>query len=823
MRGFIIISLLVLVWFKGSSQSYSEVMNPENTESTFRTLIDASRADGVRKKTYFTLIRLGYYYSTRGSIMKCDSVLSVIDHEFKDLISQNVRWHSLDVADYYYLLSSFYYLKNDILRSKILLRKAVQLDPSNVFASDYLFRMFVNEGKLDSAEIYVQGKFRQLSKRLDAGDTKLIHFETAFKNMCQLKVLQRNADDLHYYLTKWLSMKNEKSGNPDLMKEDRFKTLSSNQLLYLSKYYGFRGEYERAIKVLRYAAELSYQDPDFEMDLLRRRSLGEMYYASGKIDTALLTMTDILTRHEENVRSLFPTFTESERETYVTSLNQDFDVFLSMVADHPAEAKDLKIALFNFQLFRKGLLLNTARQMSKVTMRLDNPHAKRLIHDIAQIKDSISLITLHSGRKEEDYRLYLQYLNEKREKLEREVNRLAYLEGGALIEDIEVSAVSKQLSSESCLVEQIRFTKWQKASDGLLSQAAPTYLSLILFPNDSIEMTITANAASLEQRYIRLYKNTMETRIEESLLYDIFWKPFTPFFKHAKTVYFSADGVYNLLNVNTLRNSETNTYVIDETQVINITSGKDLVTTDRARQVKNDALLIGFPSFNFDSNTIKSKEAVTRGNFLEEMGDLQDITFSPLPATKTEIEKIDHILKNAGGQTVVFTGVEATESNLRANKVPSILHLATHGFFLNSQDPLVNPLLKSGLILAGANNRAKLRDDDDGILTAFEISALDLRDTELVVLSACETGRGEIRNGDGVYGLQRAFKAAESRYIVTSLWKVDDEATMKLMELFYQSIETTHDIVGSFSIAQKELRKQYPSPYYWGAFKLIGN
>ncbi|HEX8061047.1 MAG TPA: CHAT domain-containing protein, partial [Cyclobacteriaceae bacterium] len=126
------------------------------------------------------------------------------------------------------------------------------------------------------------------------------------------------------------------------------------------------------------------------------------------------------------------------------------------------------------------------------------------------------------------------------------------------------------------------------------------------------------------------------------------------------------------------------------------------------------------------------------------------------------------------------------------------------------------------LILAGANNKKK-SDDADGILTAFEITSLDLKDTELVVLSACETGLGDVRNGDGVYGLQRAFKVAESRFIVTSLWKVDDDATMKLMTLFYQDLESSHDVIRSFGLAQKQLRDIYPSPYYWGAFKLVGN
>jgi len=130
-------------------------------------------------------------------------------------------------------------------------------------------------------------------------------------------------------------------------------------------------------------------------------------------------------------------------------------------------------------------------------------------------------------------------------------------------------------------------------------------------------------------------------------------------------------------------------------------------------------------------------------------------------------------------------------------------------------------MLKSGLIFAGVKNEVVV--DDDGILTAREASELKLENTSLVILSACETGLGEVKNGEGVYGLQRAFLIAGAKSIIMSLWKVDDEATQQLMTMFYENYATTLDVRASFTKAQQRLRQKYPEPYFWGAFVLIEN
>jgi len=154
-----------------------------------------------------------------------------------------------------------------------------------------------------------------------------------------------------------------------------------------------------------------------------------------------------------------------------------------------------------------------------------------------------------------------------------------------------------------------------------------------------------------------------------------------------------------------------------------------------------------------------------------------------------------------------------------------VLHIATHGFFSDKNDAGTDPMLRAGLLLTGVANYLQdniTLDADNGILTAYEAANLNLDNTEMVVLSACETGKGEVQNGEGVYGLQRAFQTAGAQSIMMSLWKVDDAATQELMTLFYQNWTAGKTKADAFTQAQRSLKKKYNSPYYWGAFVMMG-
>jgi CHAT domain-containing protein len=221
--------------------------------------------------------------------------------------------------------------------------------------------------------------------------------------------------------------------------------------------------------------------------------------------------------------------------------------------------------------------------------------------------------------------------------------------------------------------------------------------------------------------------------------------------------------------------------------------------------------------------------------------DYETTEVSALPGTKTEIEGISKMLKTAGYQVNQVMQKEANEKNVKSLKGPTLVHIATHGYFLqdaagsagsvfgvNAENASANPLLRSGLILAGAGKtitgsaEADIASNDNGVLTAYEAMNLNLEGTSLVILSACETGPGDVKSGEGVYGLQRAFQVAGADALIMSLWKVDDAATQLLMTNFYTNWIKLGNKQKAFKQAQLQLMTKYKEPYYWGAFVMMG-
>jgi CHAT domain-containing protein len=202
--------------------------------------------------------------------------------------------------------------------------------------------------------------------------------------------------------------------------------------------------------------------------------------------------------------------------------------------------------------------------------------------------------------------------------------------------------------------------------------------------------------------------------------------------------------------------------------------------------------------------------------------------FAPLVGARQEAEAIKSSFPDAD----ILTGLQATESAIKQIAAPRLLHIATHGFFLdddagkavsgtraiNAKAKIDNPLLRSGLALASAN--VSRGSNDDGILTALEASNLDLWGTKLVTLSACDTGVGEVRNGEGVYGLRRAFMLAGTESLVMTLWPVSDQVTRELMNVYYAGLKSGRGRGEALRHVQLSMlrRKDRHHPFYWAGF-----
>jgi CHAT domain-containing protein len=292
----------------------------------------------------------------------------------------------------------------------------------------------------------------------------------------------------------------------------------------------------------------------------------------------------------------------------------------------------------------------------------------------------------------------------------------------------------------------------------------------------------------------------------------------------------SPDGSLNLIPFAALVD-EQNQYLITRYSFSYLTSGRDLLRLRIARENRNDPLIVADPAFG------EIEEAPAAADRDVGLADLSQLRLRRLPGTASEAQALKALLPRA----TALTDEQATEAALKQVSSPSILHIATHGFFLkdaeatpeNSRDiglpgegamssaaasRIENPLLRSGLVLAGANNRRS--GEEDGVLTALEVAGLDLWGTKLVVLSACNTGVGEVKNGEGVYGLRRALALAGAESQVMSLWSVSDRGTRDLMVSYYRALRRGEGRGEALRQVQLHMleSKDRRHPYYWAGF-----
>ncbi len=367
------------------------------------------------------------------------------------------------------------------------------------------------------------------------------------------------------------------------------------------------------------------------------------------------------------------------------------------------------------------------------------------------------------------------------------------------VDSLDIEDILKDLKPRDKIIELLRVDtssptknrsgEWKKQEDAV-------YLVFHLDNGGFNNISLVENGLELENRYINYYNNSIKYRLTDTLSYDAFWKSLNVEEENWGKIYFSPDGIYNLMNPDNLWDTENEKYLFEKINLINLTSIRrlnEVKTTGNPLELK--ACLVGNPDFDH----------------------YEGIKPEPLPETAIEVTEIEVMLNRNEGNSRVLMGLSASENELKKLSGCPILHVATHGIFRQNAGSR-NAMLNSGLLLAG-----NPEEGEDGILTAYEAAGLNLRDTRIAVLSACDTGLGEIQSGEGVYGLQRAFEVNGVDFTLMSMWKVDDSATREFMSEFYsQLVEQKLDPYASLKETRNKMKDKYQETYYWGAFKLVG-
>jgi len=639
------------------------------------------------------------------------------------------------------------------------------------------------------------------------------------------------------------------------------------------------GNYEQAEPLLRQALEirrtaLGEAHPDVATCL---NELAAVCVVTANAKEAFTLMEQAAIIDDQMIRQVFSIGSESQRMAYLTSLQWHFDIFLSLVFQHLMHSSAAVQVALDLVLRRKAIGIEALTTQRDVLRSGRYPALEPNLRDLIILRTQIAKKTL-VGPGPEGPQVYQQLLKEwnvQREQLEAELaHQIPEMNLAEKLQITDRVSIAKALPTEGVLVEFVHFyvCNFQAVhARGEPNWKPAHYLAFILPAEepDNVQM-IDLGEADVIDRMIVAFRESVTNDTErhtgrhlepvlnishqvpnindETALRTVVFDPLMVALEDHTRLFLAPDGDLTRLPFEILPMND-GSRLIDKFHIGYLGAGRDVLRFGTASSIRSsDPLVVADPAFDLSGSDLPTQVQALESQWKSSRDlDIGALYFGRLPGTRAEGERIAKML-----DVQPLIEDDAVEQRLKMCSSPYILHIATHGFFLANQqhDPntsqlglgtisgiasdrmswistLENPLLRSGLALAGANtwNRGGTPppEAEDGLLTAEDVSGLDLLDTELVVLSACETGLGEVRVGEGVFGLRRAFVIAGARTLVMSLWKVPDRQTQELMEDFYRRIFSGQSRADALREAQLAIKAKYPQPYYWGAFICQGD
>jgi CHAT domain-containing protein/tetratricopeptide (TPR) repeat protein len=575
----------------------------------------------------------------------------------------------------------------------------------------------------------------------------------------------------------------------------------------------------------------------------------------GKPQKAVLYFAEAATARRSLLSKAVRYLSEQETGNYLNRFSRHQDELLAFVnseIDKDGSQKSAAVC-FDNALFYKGFLLQATGQIKLLSLS-DSTAAKdfsrlklyqrRLAAQYAQpiaVRDSALIVDLEA----------------KANNLEKDLARTVAGFGQA-IQQVKWQEVQAALEPGEAAVEFVSYRFYQKRQTD-----STMYAALVLLPGTDEpkfiplfeEKQLTTLLKTEGSPQPTFYNDLYSVGKKGDQLYDLIWKPIAAALPQGTTVYCSPSGLLHRINLGAIPTPDGKT-LAEKNRLSMLGSTRQLVVPPVSiTQQSATAQLYGgiqydaTPTLAINTPTKPEDLATRRGpSIAQNDSTLRGGNWNYLRWTEVEISAAANVMKSKGIVPILKKGAEATEESFKAlgqgNASPRILHVATHGFFFPDPKELKpgegqaigektfkvsdNPMIRSGLVLAGGNHAWKtgkpLRPDlEDGILTAYEISQMNLANTELVVLSACETGLGDLVGNEGVYGLQRAFKIAGAKYLVMSLWQVPDFQTQVFMTAFYKNwLEGKMAVPEAFRATQAELRGKYSGEAFkWAGFVLV--
>jgi CHAT domain-containing protein/Flp pilus assembly protein TadD len=632
--------------------------------------------------------------------------------------------------------------------------------------------------------------------------------------------------------------------------ENREHLYYMNALASLGNLYRTTGRYSQAEPLLAAAGTLRNQvlGAAHLSVALSATDMATLYWQTGRPELAALNLQQAAAIRKNYLARAARHLSESETLAFTRTFEQFLHQFYSFAFVSADRQSGIINECYDHALFYKSFLQNASMQIRRVAGV--HPQLSGLLN---QHRAAVRVLEKEYAKPRTE-QLQIDSLAGIANKLEKELARnVAGLD--AVFGQYGWQDVRSALQPGEAALEFIHFNYYHpEPTDSVLYAALllkpgmenPAFIPL--FEEKNLRTLLPAAGEKMNSDQVnQLYSAHAATG--ENDLYQLLWGPLEAHLGGTTTVYYAPSGLLHRLNLPALPASGR-IVLSDRYDMVALGSTRQLVS-EKGRDIPNraaSAILYGGIQFDMDSTAYPvqpaGKNDALRGLFFGQGDSLLRVSaWKFLKWSEKEIDAVGSLLKAAGCPSEIRKGWQSTEESFKqigqTASSPNILHISTHGFFF--PDPSIirssqseeltfrmsgHPMIRSGLIMAGANYAWKtgrpLGNREDGILTAYEISQMDLSNTDLVLLSACETGLGHIEGNEEVYGLQRAFRIAGANTLVMSLWQVPDYQTQELMTLFYQKLlQEKLPARQALHAAQGEMRRRWYEPYYWAGFVVV--
>lgn len=582
-------------------------------------------------------------------------------------------------------------------------------------------------------------------------------------------------------------------------------------------------------------------------EILEEAAIEKAYVlnAVGNFDEAYTICSDYLVKRRNKVLDEILFLSAVERETYISSKSSGLRLINRKLIQYVDKAPQFGSLILDNEIFIKGLALETNTRLLQMANNSNDPALTTLLDQLKTGRNKLEQLYNKGNTGSNE----IHDLEGKIAAWEKSLNKKL---GVNFKEDYQrnfTEVIKSKLGENEVLVD---FFSRDKHTDADVDTVH--YYAIILAKNYKYPKVFkVTNNKVLDQLFrntgaqtgaaqlAMIYDSRGSKLVNKNLsdfknCYSVLWQKIDSVIAGKKDVYITPSGYLSKVAFAAIKDT-SNTYISDKYNIHILSSSRQILKPSVAEAAgKKTGLVFGGIDYEMDSNTVSKTATLASRSYVFD-SDSTRTGFSFLNGTVTETKQIVNYLSGKKYAINYLTGARATEENIKALQTtkPYFIHIATHGFYLpekmvnyNTAQTDVkqadNPLLRSGLILAGGNKawlgKPIPSGSEDGILNSFEISNLDFRSTRFVVLSACETGLGDIKGSEGVFGLQRAFKLAGVEYIVNSLWQVPDAQTAELMAQLYLNWSKGMPFETAFFMAQKALKAKY-EPYYWAAFQLV--